>query len=102
MEHEKTRVRLAVVLTTRTAGILFALFYALAFSDQSVMNAVCCVVMTSAEAIDIDNLDVPQNNPSSFRSLPTRWQIPLSSLEIVCCKGEPVELGRGGFGLVYR
>ena len=66
------------------------------------MNAVCCVVKTSAEAIDINNLDVPQNNPSSFRSLPTKWQIPLSSLEIVCWRGEPVELGRGGFGLVYR
>ena len=61
-----------------------------------------CAVKSAAEAVDIDNLDVPQSNPSSFRSLPEKWEIPLSSLEIVCWRGEPVELGRGGFGLVYR
>lgn len=61
-----------------------------------------CAVGRSANVVDINDLDLPNMNPGNLDSLPSNWQIPLSSVSLLCYNSRPIELGAGGFGVVYR
>ena len=54
------------------------------------------------EVVDISSLHVLHENPMTFDDLPERWHVPLSSVQLLCDHGRPLELGAGGFGTVYR
>lgn len=48
-------------------------------------------------------IEFPSRDSSEVRSLeglPQDWQIPLTSIKIMCHGNRPFELGRGGFGSV--
>ena len=54
------------------------------------------------EVVDISSLHISVENPTTFEDLPEKWLIPLPSVKLLCKEGRPLELGTGGFGMVYR
>lgn len=54
------------------------------------------------DGVGISSIWVPLSNSTSFRGLPSSWEIPLANVKLICSGGRPVELGRGGFGIVLR
>lgn len=63
----------------------------------------CFSVRRTKDAVAMDDLDLPSMSSSvSFDSLPSKWQIPLSSIKLMCLNNKPIELGKGGCGVVYQ
>ena len=60
------------------------------------------VAKDERDAVLFKELVVPASNPSTFVNLPRKWLIPSHNVHIVCLDDEPIVLGRGGFGIVYR
>jgi serine/threonine protein kinase len=50
----------------------------------------------------MQELGIPDATPLTYDTLPSKWQIPLSSVSILCNRNKPIICGRGGFGIVYR
>ena len=47
---------------------------------------------------DIDRSE--DETPVSFQGIPLEWEIKTSMLKLHCIDGKPIELGRGGHGVV--
>ena len=47
---------------------------------------------------DINQSDA--SNPVAFEGIPPQWEIKANELKLHCVDGKPIELGRGGYGIV--
>ena len=49
----------------------------------------------------IENIDRSDDDtPVSFEGIPPEWEIKSNQIKLHCVDGKPIELGRGGFGVV--
>ena len=49
----------------------------------------------------IQDIDCSEDDtPVSFEGIPPEWEIKTNMLKLRCVDGKPIELGRGGYGVV--
>ena len=48
--------------------------------------------------LDIDRSE--DETPVSFEGIPPNWEIKKDMMKLHCIDGKPIELGRGGYGVV--
>ena len=50
----------------------------------------------------IEDIDRPADGaaPVTFDGIPPEWEIKANELKLHCVDGKPIELGRGGYGVV--
>lgn len=55
----------------------------------------------STGLMTIENIDRSDDDtPVSFEGIPPEWEIKPNQIKLHCVDGKPIELGRGGFGVV--
>ena len=57
--------------------------------------------MLSTQLMTIENINrTDDDTPVSFDGIPPEWEIKPNQIKLHCTDGKPIELGRGGFGVV--
>ena len=57
--------------------------------------------VVSTELMTIDDISQPEDiDPAAFEGIPPEWEIKSNELKLHCVDGKPIELGRGGYGVV--
>ena len=63
------------------------------------MRVAIAVISTDLMTIcDIDRSE--DDTPVAFEGIPPDWEIKKDMLKLHCVEGKPIELGRGGYGVV--
>ena len=63
------------------------------------MISACAVIAT--DLMTIQNIDRTEDDtPVSFEGVPPQWEIKKNMLKLHCIDAKPIELGRGGYGVV--
>ena len=66
------------------------------------MSRAVLAVELVKEVVDFSSLHISSETSATFDGLPERWHVPLPSVKLLCKEGRPLEVGTGGFGMVYR
>ena len=68
--------------------------------ELSFLEGVALAVI-STDLMTIRDIDRSEDDtPLSFEGIPSEWEIKKDMLKLHCIEGKPIELGRGGYGVV--
>ena len=70
---------------------------------QRTILTTCCgvAVVGPTELMTIQDIDRSEDNtPVTLEGIPNNWEIKAGMLKLHCKDGRPIELGRGGYGVV--
>ena len=59
------------------------------------------IAALATQLLTINNIDAADDMASvSFNGIPPEWEIKTNQIRLHCIDGKPIELGRGGYGIV--